>query len=67
MSVLLNLSWVILIAVGVILNGSLQWKQYFPVILQDALLYGKLKLQPASGQGKVPDGGIMSLLNIPKR
>ena len=57
-SSLLQLSWVVWVAAAVFLNAALQWKRHFPTVLQDTLLYGKVKLGTAS---PVP------LLNVPKK
>ena len=56
----LQASWLLWIAAGIVLNASLQWKHLFPGVLQDALHYGKLKLDVRGG------GQTLGLLNLPK-
>lgn len=53
--------WLLWIAAGTVLNVSLQWKKFFPFILQDALHYGKLKLDVAG----IARRGFRQL-NVPK-
>lgn len=57
---LLQASWLLWVAAGIVLNASLQWKHLFPGVLQDALHYGKLKLDVRGG------GQTLGLLNVPK-
>ena len=56
----LQASWLLWIAAGIVLNASLRWKHFFPDVLQDALHYGKLKLDVRSGRP------TLGLLNVPK-
>ena len=57
---LLQASWLLWVAAGIVLNASLQWKHLFPGVLQDALHYGKLKLDVRGGEQ------TLGLLNVPK-